>query len=257
MKEISVEELKKLQMEILDYVDSICRANDIKYTLSGGTLLGAVRHGGYIPWDDDIDIQMTRKEYDKFTTLWNNHDNRSPYELLNIESGKNFGYPFGKVHDTRTTTYIGDFQRTGVFIDVFPVDNVSDESDFERRHSKVKKMYRIRSFVFRILKRFPKCSVIKLIFNKVSASINNEAKKLQYLECPYVFELVSGLICKSPIPSAVFKEYKDIRFEDRIYLAVDDYDAYLKCTFGNYLQLPPEEKRISHHDFKAYWRYYG
>ena len=254
MKEISISEIKELQMKILDYVDSVCRANDIKYTLSGGTLLGAVRHGGYIPWDDDIDIQMTRKEYDRFTELWNSHDNQSSYELLNIESGKNCGYPFGKVHDTRTVTYIGNFQRTGVFIDVFPVDNVFDESDYEKRHRKVRKMYRTRYLIFRYLKIIPKCSVLRRLFYKVSSAISDEAKKMQFSECSFVFELVSGLICKSPIPSNVFNKYKDIRFEDRTYMAVDDHDTYLKCTFGNYMQLPPEEKRVSHHDFKAYWR---
>ena len=71
MKEIQIEELRELQMQILDYIDSFCRSCGINYTISGGTLLGAVRHGGYIPWDDDIDIQMLRDDYVRFTQLWN------------------------------------------------------------------------------------------------------------------------------------------------------------------------------------------
>lgn len=140
MKEIQIQELRELQMQILDYVDVFCRNHDIKYTISGGTLLGAVRHGGYIPWDDDIDIQMLREEYERFTTLWNKESNHENYELVNIESGNNLGYPIGKVHDTRTITYVGGLPRTGVFIDVFPVDKVLDMKDFMKRHKSIRSL---------------------------------------------------------------------------------------------------------------------
>ena len=104
MREIKTEELRELQMQIMDYVDIFCREHGIRYTISGGTLLGAIRHGGYIPWDDDFDIQMLREEYKRFTKLWNQEENTFPYELINMESGNNMGYPFGKVHDKRTIT---------------------------------------------------------------------------------------------------------------------------------------------------------
>ena len=254
MKEIGIDELKSLQMQILDYVDSFCRTRGIKYTISGGTLLGAVRHGGYIPWDDDIDIQMTRKEYERFTQLWGEHDNKSPYELLNIESGKNLGYPFGKVHDNRTVTYVGKLKRTGVYIDVFPVDEVADEIDFQKRHERVKQLYKIRALIFKIRRKFPKEVISRFFYRKVAEKINNVAKKREGKACSLTYEMVSGLICKKPIPSEVFNSYKDVGFEDRTYMSVNDCDTYLKCTFGNYMQLPPVEKRVSHHEFEAFWK---
>lgn len=264
MRKIESEELKELQMQILDYIDAFCRKNDIKYTISGGTLLGAVRHGGFIPWDDDVDIQMLRSEYDRFTNLWNEETNHSYYELVNIESGNNMGYPFGKIHDTRTVTYIKDFARTGVFVDVFPVDNVVDLEDFKQRHDMVRKLYGKRNrALFFLLNNNAKSIKIRLLaflkkpiksFSDFAVEINRVAKKHENMECPLVFEMISGLICKEPIPKNVFTMYKDIIFENRKYMAVSDYDTYLTKTFGNYMQLPPKEKRVARHSFIAYWK---
>ena len=262
MREIGIKELKDLQLSILDYVDSFCRLHDVKYTLSGGTLLGAVRHGGYIPWDDDIDIQMTRKEYDRFTGLWNN--DRHPFELVNIESGNNMGYPFGKIHDPRTVIFINGIERTGAFIDLFPVDYVASEEDFRVRHAKVAELYSQRNLIFQNMKRkkgtLPWKEVLKLCLKRIpketyeenAVLINDLAKEC--VEGPYMFEMISGLLCKNPIPAKVFESYSDIKFEDRKYLAVTDFDTYLTLTFGDYMTLPPEEKRVSHHYFKTYWR---
>lgn len=265
MKEIQIEELRDLQMQILDYVDAFCRKHAIKYTISGGTLLGAVRHGGYIPWDDDLDIQMLRAEYNRFTELWNMENNHGYFELVSIESGNNMGYPFGKVHDTRTTTFIGQLERTGVFVDVFPVDNVIDDADFKRRHTRIKKMYKNRSIALSILsissahlslkqriKRFLMMSYKS--YEEIAIDINNLAKKYYKEQTEYVFEMISGMQCKRIIAKEVFSSYIDFRFEDRTFMAVKDYDTYLERTFGNYMQLPPIENRKSVHLFKAYWK---
>ena len=254
MKEILIDELKKLQMEILDHVDVFCRQNNIKYTLSGGTLLGAVRHGGYIPWDDDVDIQMTRAEYERFTHLWNTQGGHSVYELVNIKSGNNMGYPFGKIHNVETITYIGKLKRTGVYIDVFPVDKVVDDVDFQLRHDKIRKLYKNRSKIFAMLRRCPYSFFLKKTYAKIARKIDENAQRMQQKDCALVFEMVSGLLCKKPIPISVFDNYADIRFEDKTYMAVQDPVTYLTCTFGDYMTLPPEEKRVSHHEFVAYWK---
>lgn len=266
MKEIQIAELRELQMQILDYVDAFCRRHNIKYTLSGGTLLGAVRHGGYIPWDDDMDVQMLRAEYERFTELWNKEKpNHGHFELVNIESGNNMGYPFGKVHDMRTVTFLGKFERTGVYIDIFPVDGVRDEEDFVKRHEQIRSLYVQR---FRILERilihsepFNLKRFIRLLiypapnktYNQIAEEINNLAKDSGRGECPYTYEMIAGLKCKRPIPSGVFHEYADIRFEDRTYMSVKDYDTYLRQTFGNYMTPPPMKER-EQHGFTPYWR---
>lgn len=265
MKEIQIDELRELQMQILDYVDAFCRKNDIKYTISGGTLLGAVRHGGYIPWDDDMDIQMLRSEYNRFTELWNKERQHGHYELVNIESGNNMGYPFGKVHDIRTTTYIGKLERCGVYIDVFPVDNVMDEQDFISRHEKIKHLYKERALILqKMMCKAEKYNLIRWIqllfkripdktYNQIAEEINMLALSCSVTNSPLVYEMIAGMKCKLPIPREVFEEYNIIRFEDRQYMAVKDFDTYLKLTFGDYMTPPPESQRHRHMAL-PYWR---
>ena len=264
MKEIQIEELRELQMQILDYIDPFCRSCGINYTISGGTLLGAVRHGVYIPWDDDIDIQMLRDDYVRFTQLWNEKREHGYYELVNIESGNNMGYPFGKVHDKRTITYVGGVARTGVYIDVFPVDKVIDEDDFIKRHKAVKQLYKKQFWAF-ALKRddFKQQNFIIRLFLKLfyswktreqyAVEINRLAQKNNSTTSPYVYEMIAGQKCKRPMSTDVFKTFVDIKFENREYMAVSDYDTYLTATFGNYMQLPPKEQQVRTHDFVAYW----
>ncbi len=266
MIEIGQEELRILQMQILDYVDDFCRRNDVKYTLSGGSLLGAVRHGGYIPWDDDVDIQMLRSEYNRFTTLWNNASISHPFELVNIESGNNMGYPFGKIHNPKTVILVDGLERTGVFIDVFPVDDVVDEDDFISRRAKIVRLLHDRSLVFehmknkgrrKSLKSLLKHLFIKLpkkSYNEIAVEINDLAKQNSTGGHDTVFEMVAGMRCNSPIPAEVFNTYTDMAFEDRKYMTVSDYDTYLTLTFGDYMTLPPEEKRVSPHGYKSFWK---
>lgn len=264
MKQILLDELKELQMQILDYVDKFCRQNGIKYTISGGTLLGAVRHGGFIPWDDDIDIQMLRSEYVRFARLWKESDENHPYELISIESGNNMGYPFAKVSIPQTVALVSGVKRTGVFIDVFPVDKVCDLRDFRQRHNKALFYYRMQMLNFAWKRRKnAKLSLMKvpaawfcslLSRNSLAERINKIAQKKENLDCQYCFEMVAGTINKKPIPFKVFETYEDIPFENRKYMAVKDYDTYLKSTFGDYMKLPPEEKRVGHNSNFYYWR---
>lgn len=265
MKEIKIEELRELQMQILDYVDAFCRKNDIKYTISGGTLLGAVRHGGYIPWDDDMDIQMVRNEYDRFTELWNKSITQHPFEFVSIESGNNMGYPFGKIHNPKTVTFIDGLERTGVYIDVFPVDGVVDEEDFNCRHTQILDLYRQRARVF--LKMKQKNGTIgwkqrlllllhpapKKTYNEIAEEINSIAKQNSDKSCEWVYEMIAGTQCKHPMPKSVFEHYVSIPFENRNYMAVRDYDQYLTLTFGDYMTPPPVSKRHVH-QFCPYWR---
>ena len=262
MKKIEIDELRELQMQILDYVDAFCRTHDIKYTISGGTLLGAVRHGGYIPWDDDIDIQMLREEYNLFTRLWNNSKEEHPYEFVSIESGNGMGYAYGKVHNPQTVTYVNDVERTGVYIDVFPVDNVKDEADFVSRRKRIKWLKRKEAATIVLATKKScwfnrlKCLLISMGKSRTyyAMRINEIALESDKIDCPLVFEMVAGIKCKRPISKTIFKEYEDIKFENRKYMAVKDYNNYLIATFGDYMVLPPIEKRTREHVFISFWR---
>lgn len=265
MKEIHIDELRELQMQILDYVDNFCRKYDIKYTISGGTLLGAVRHGGYIPWDDDMDTQMLRDEYIKFTKIWNEHKNEHPFELISIESGNAIGYVYGKIHNPKTITYVHGLERTGVYIDVFPVDIVVDEDDFTKRRKMIKSLKRKENAAFVLsyskkshvgLFQLIKCWLLTLGKPRTffSNKINSLAAVQNASAGEFVFEMVAGIKCKRPMPKAIFADYSDIAFENRWYMAVKDYDTYLTATFGDYMTPPPVEKQVREHNFTAYWR---
>lgn len=255
--------MRELQMQVLDYVDAFCRKNNIRYTISGGTLLGAVRHGGYIPWDDDMDIQMLRSEYDRFSELWNKTKEEHPYEYVSIESGNSLGYVYGKVHNPKTITLLHGVERTGVYIDVFPVDDVLDEDDFKRRYAKRKKLYQSMFAAFAIETNNYLGFAHKLVYkfrargknrNYYAEQINNLAKANNGKGARKVFEMVSGFLCKHPMDKAIFEDYADIKFENRVYMAVKDYDSYLTETFGDYMTPPPVEQQKSHHAFVPYWK---
>lgn len=263
MKEIQVDELRELQMQILDYVDAFCRENDINYTISGGTLLGAVRHGGFIPWDDDMDIQMLRAEYERFTLLWNNNKESHPFEFISIESGNGMGYSFGKVHNPKTVTFVNGIERTGVYIDVFPIDDVKDISDCKRIHSKIKKMYRRMMAAFKVENNSEIKKIFRFYYNIMTLGksriffaekINSIAQEHNNRGYQFVFELVSGFKCDKPINKAIFSDFSDIKFEDRTYRSIKNYDSYLKSTFGDYMTPPPPSKQVRDHTFKPYWR---
>ena len=141
MREIDLDELRKLQIDILNDIDNFCKKNKINYWIDCGTLLGAIRHSGYIPWDDDIDIGMLRDDYDKFVKSYNRKGNR--YQLNAVEINNDYYYPFGKVFDTKTVLYEPDENgiKTAVFVDVFVYDNAPDDDQ------KLKKMYDKKSLI--------------------------------------------------------------------------------------------------------------
>ena len=264
MEEIQIEELRELELQILDYFDAFCRKNGIHYTLSGGTLLGAIRHGGFIPWDDDVDVQMLRSDYVRFTELWNKTSLEHPFVLVSLESGNSMGYPFGKIHNPRTVTFLKGVKRTGVFIDVFPLDDVIDEKDFVERRVQLKRLKKKERWAFILttvdfsiygIYHFLKGLVITLgrpreyyarRINEIAKSKNGHGGKM-------VFEMVAGLKCKSPMKKSLFYDFADIKFENKTYMAVKDYDAYLTATFGDYMIPPPVEKQVREHDFIPYW----
>lgn len=268
--EIALLELRELQMCIMDEIDVFCRKHDIHYTMSGGTLLGAVRHKGFIPWDDDMDIQMLRKDYIRFNQLWNkSHDHSEYLQLLSIEAGTNMGYAFGKIVDSRTAMVVKGKESEGVYVDIFPLDKVRDYDDFTRRRNKHIRLYRQRKGLYwRRLAMYGQVPFWRILLallrsphfpsktlEQVVEQINMNAQELESETCDYYFEMVSGFRCKDLIPTSVFNTYIELPFEDRRYMCVEAYDEYLTRTFGNYMQLPPIEEQVKQHMFsKVYWK---
>lgn len=261
MRAIDTEELKRLQMEIMDYVHDFCINNNIKYSLACGTLIGAVRHRGFIPWDDDLDIMLPREEYNKLAELWDNAQH--PYIFHCINKKNNQGLPYGKISNPQTLMCEGDGRKMGVNIDVYPIDGVESIDDFNVRHQQVMEKYIELSYVNRsfngslntilrnIIRRiqfFPKTPA------SIAAKISEIAEIRNSASCNYLFEMVAGRGYKGPFLSSSFNEVIDMKFENRYYKVLSGYDNYLTCMFGDYMKLPPVEKRVSHHKFTAWWK---
>lgn len=263
LKEITPTELKQIQLDILDYVDDFCEKNNIMYSLACGTLLGAIRHKGFIPWDDDIDIQMLRPDYERFIQLIRKDKNKL-YTIKTFEDKLEIS--FAKIIATNTTL-IETYSHSvfGVYIDVFPIDGVKNDTDFRIRHKQVMQQY----YKYSIIKsNYSSCktiiskiklTILKILYghtspDKIINKINHISLKEKVDECNYLFEMVAGRTCKAPFSKKAFANTIKIPFEHKYYPVLIGYDEYLRSCYGNdYMQLPPKEKQISHHDFKAYW----
>lgn len=135
MKEINTEDLKRIQIQILLHIDVFCTKHELRYFISGGTLIGAIRHKGFIPWDDDIDIMMLREDYEKFIVLYSQED-KSPYHLYSHNQLHSYPYPFAKMDDSRTILKedINEAMVFGVNIDIFPIDIAPRSEKIGRAH---------------------------------------------------------------------------------------------------------------------------
>ena len=149
---IGVQELKQLQIEILKAIHSFCEEYHIKYSLACGTMLGAVRHKGYIPWDDDIDIYLLRDDYNKLVKLFPNvyHEH---YELISIERNKIWSRPYAKAFDNRTLLFenINDSSSIGINIDIYPIDDVPDVKSEWSRYNSIRRFFQ-KHFLVKIIK---------------------------------------------------------------------------------------------------------
>lgn len=268
MRELSVEEVRTVQLDILKAVDKWCRENNVNYYLIAGTLLGAIRHKGYIPWDDDIDICMLRTDFEKF--LHNFNENRDDgYKVLHSCVDKQFPYEYAKVVDTRTKLVENTDVKydIGVNIDLFIFDNIDDLKHTGKISSKI----RIPALIIewknmsyskdRTLIKRAAFRIIKGIADSVSMywctkRIDEAAKTYKAYEDSQL--LISGSTRwfngTQIYRREWFADCADVEFEGCLFKAPKNYDEVLKVLYGDYMQLPPVEQQITHHDFKAYER---
>lgn len=259
---ININELKEIQLQILKHTASFCDAHDIQYWIDNGTLLGAVRHKGYIPWDDDIDVGMLRDDYEKMIRLFNEENDR--YFFACYETKKDFNLPHGKVFDTDTVLYEPDENgfRMCVNIDIFVYDNAPDDPEALKHQFDRRDFYR-RMYDYQHYNNFANVSVIKKSLAKmlvfllkvfpqdyfIKKMIEN-CKKHNDEDSAEVgnFSSFSRQHCNK----RVFSRFVELEFEGMFFKAPAGYDEWLRSFYSDYMQLPPEEKRVSHHSFVAY-----
>ena len=268
MKKIELNEQKKIMIELLEYFDRICRENNIKYSLIGGSLIGAIRHKGIIPWDDDIDVILSKSEYLKLIQILENM-NDSRYKLLTINNCRGYNFPFPKLVDKRTFVVeprlLNQIKEYGIFIDIFSYSNTSNSEkirikDFKKikllnsMMSRTKLDFKNDGFKQNFL-RLNKNILSKIIgYRNIIKFLNNIYNKYNNVDTDYV---VSNWpvynINKEVQKSKNIIEYTDVEFENMKIMIFKNYDEILRTTFGDYMQLPPENQRKAH-GLIAYWR---
>jgi len=264
MKELNLAEIKQIQLNILKEVHDFCIKNNLRYYLGGGTLLGAVRHKGYIPWDDDIDIMMPRPDYLKLIKEYKHSCNN--YRVYSLETHSNYYYPFAKLSDENTILkeYSNSSFEMGINIDIFPLDGLP--TDIKESNEHLKKIFRFRKiFTLKSIKSSKMRGWFKELILLVSRSllsvysIKYLLNKISTISQKYDFETSDFIACtvggygyKERCRKEIYAKTVLLEFEKENFCSIAGYKEYLENLFGDYLQLPPAEKRISHHKYQAF-----
>lgn len=258
-KFLTQEEIKKIELKILENIHSICQNEKINYYLCGGTLLGAIRHKGYIPWDDDIDIFMFEDDYEKFINYMKSQDK---YKNLTLKdtNDKEYYYPFAKVVDNTTVAIQNDNNtKQGVWVDVFPLNYLPN--DIRKSKKTIKKWYMYRSLIISMTTNLSQVKKNKKFFLKLFLKIYSNfigKKRIQkkyndilsesknYSDSKYVACVWPTYGIKEILSAKKIKPKKLYKFENKKFYGPKDYDYYLKKIYGNYDILPPKSKRKCH-----------
>lgn len=266
MELINVNQLKAIQLEIMDSFHEWCIQNGITYYLTAGSLIGALRHKGFIPWDDDIDVVMLRADYERMLRLF---PSDGIYRLCSYETDVDCVYTYAKIYDPSTIMIEGNDRHIknhiGVNIDIFPLDNATDNYEDAKKLKEdikvwdnilsVKHLDRVDRGVLKnitvsclrfVSKLFSFAWLIKTIIRKSKKFVNNEDSR--YVVNAVIYAKGEREILERDW----FRETVDLEFEGRKYKAPIGADQYMRRLFGDYMKLPPEDKRVSHHRFKAY-----
>ena len=266
MKTIELEELKQIQLDILSVIDEFCREKGIKYSMGCGTMLGAARHKGYIPWDDDIDIYLLREEYEKLIELYPNEYKN--IKIASIQRDKKWDRAWAKAYDFRTELQdAGNKYRIGVAIDIYPIDRVPENYEewqkYDRKRRFYQKIYEWKvSMIYRkgrslwkyFFLPFTKLFLFPFSRRRIAIFLNKYSMKYHNSDSPYVFECCQGVLQKNRFKRTTLENVIDMAFEDRFFYGMKEYDEYLSNAYGNWRQLPPIEKQIAHHSFNAWWK---
>jgi lipopolysaccharide cholinephosphotransferase len=253
-----IEQVWNVEQEILDVIHYVCTEHGLRYSLAYGTLIGAVRHGGFIPWDDDIDLVMPREDYEKLLSIWNDAAPKG-YILQNIRTNPDYTNSFTKIRKDHTTFLQNEAERSkeyhkGIFVDIFPGDRVAP--------GKISRMLQYIACAVNLLYTRGYSSGSKGIIGMVERILLAMPEEIR----PGVRSASEKFIARwngreelqwffpSTIAAAgnyhaaeMFREMKQIQYCGKQYCCIADLHGFLKVEYGDYMQLPPEEERVWKH----------
>lgn len=261
--------IKKEELNILILFDELCKKYNLRYTLSGGTLLGAVRHGGFIPWDDDIDVIMPRNDFEKFSKVFSKEFDET-FFLQIFSTDPQYLNNFGKIINLKIPAYTAETEnlniKRGICIDVFPIDKVPENIFTRKKYllcmsicSILKYSLLVQETEGKLKKGIHKCCslISKMVGtekinrweNRIRTKYNNSSSHItfaDFIKPPY------KLTKKDIYPYRIFQSYSKMLFEGHTFSVIKDYEQYLYITYGDYMSLPPKAKRIPEHNFYHY-----
>lgn len=274
-EEINLERYKQILLDELIFIRDICEKNNIKYFLYGGTLLGAVKYKGFIPWDDDVDIALLRDDYEKLLKLLEENES-DDYKVLHINNTKDYYYPYAKLvaKKTKVIENAKEIKELGVFLDIFPLDGISD--DYKEDFRKIRFIFNLSSKRMRIKDPINKSSIkttqIKDVkYKKIKDFIYNF---VDYVTVPLGNKFWVKLLDKNlkkrklsdynyvsrykysdeVFEKSLFEETATYEFENNEFKSMKNYDIFLKRVYGDYMKELPKELQCTHHQIKATWR---
>ena len=263
MREITFEESKNIMIKTLESIDKCCRENNINYSICWGTMIGAIRHHGFVPWDDDVDIMMHRDDYNRFFNVYKDPD----YKLYTPLKNKNCLLLLSRVYNKNTEVFFNYYSKSyfGLWISIFPYDNApdSDLEKWEMKRTFWTHLYHLKTMRYltneSIIRKTIKC-LVKLpllpfssfwLFSKVEECLtkynNQKTKNICIWDNGYGFTKFFYF------PAELFDGYIDVNFDGVKCKIIKGYDQFLRMYYGDYMQLPPVEKQVPSHDYKAYY----
>ena len=262
MDEKNLYKLHKVLLVIMDEIDRICCRNQIEYTLTGGSMIGAVRHKGFIPWDDDMDVAMTRENYELFKDVCTKELGED-FFFQEIANDKDYPYGFGKLV-LRGTVCIAKGHETeawqkGIYVDIFPLDSVPENIYNKKKHMFINLLLIkliegktgrniaqygfVKGFIFNVLDAFGSFFsydfLRKALLKNMVCHHDIKTKDICNLGGYYGYK-------RETAKRSCFENFIRVPFEDREYNIISAYDEYLTGVYGDYMQLPPVEKRRTH-----------
>lgn len=261
LSDIQLREIQEIEIEVLREVDRICKKHGIKYVLAYGTLIGAIRHKGFIPWDDDIDICMLRKDYNRFKKICLTELNeRFFYQSKDTDS--KYYHLFDKIR-VNNTIFKEDLLEEydihhGVYIDIFPMDYVPENKLLRKiqfckfhfyrtglmaKYMSMKERTGVKLYVAKLLRLLFK----GMSLDKLYVKATKEAMKYDDQKHTYIYNFCSAVNEDSLCHANCLEDVIYTKFEDDVFMIPQNYDEVLKVEYGDYMQLPPEKDRIPHH----------